>query len=336
LPDPVSASFTNARQTKPMALTAMARLGLANEAGVFSFRECRHGVMAFLRTDETIGRALDVHGEFAESGNRILAALLAPGDTAVDVGANVGTVALALAAVVGPTGQVIAFEPQRLVFQALCANLTVNGLSHVLALRAAVGRASGEARIPLVDPTIAQNFGGVCVTQDPAGDRVPLVALDSLNLPACAVLKTDAEGMDFDVLLGAAATIDRTRPAVYFEGRGDASSAISFLLERRYRCYWHFASFAAPDSFRPGSDVLDLSGDINVLALPLESPVRVALPVVSAADADWHRDYARFLAEWESARSDSRGVQVGLTDEEFHRMNDERLRREEYVRRLVE
>jgi FkbM family methyltransferase len=315
-----------------MIPTATARLGLASEAGVFSFRDCRHGVMAFLRTDETIGRALDVHGEFAESANRILTALLAPGDTAVDVGANVGTVALALAAAVGPTGRVIAFEPQRLVFQALCANLTVNGFAHVLALRAAVGRASGEVRIPSVDPTIAQNFGGVCVTQDPAGDRVPLVALDSLNLPACAVLKTDAEGMDYDVLLGAAATIDRTRPAVYFEGGGEAPAAIAFLIERRYRCYWHFASFAAPDSFRPGPDVFGLRGDLNVLALPLESPVRVALPAVSAADADWRRDYARFLAEWQSALRGSRAAQVGLTDEECHRMNDERLRREEHLR----
>jgi FkbM family methyltransferase len=288
---------------------------LPRDPGVFAIRECRHGVMAYLRADVTIGRALDLYGEFAESENRLMRAFLKPGDTVLDVGANVGTVALALARAVGPAGRVLAFEPQRLVFQALCATLTMNGLTHVEARRQAVGRVSGAIRIPSIDPTVEQNLGSVQIGDVPngdvpnadgrkdddptgGGDQVPLVTIDELSLSACALLKIDAEGMDYDVLLGADETIARTRPVLYFEGHaGDATTcAIAFARDRKYRCHWHFAAFYEAESFRQAPNVFASKGDANVLAIPEEHALGVTLPPVSAPDADWKRDYARFLS----------------------------------------
>src|SRR5271166_6105200 len=92
-------------------------LALPGDRGPFRFRQCRHGVMAFLRSDSTIGRSLDLYGEFAESENQLLMPLLRPGDACIDVGANVGTVALALAWRVGAAGHVYAFEPQHVILQ---------------------------------------------------------------------------------------------------------------------------------------------------------------------------------------------------------------------------
>ncbi len=68
-------------------------------------------------------------------------------NTVIDVGTNVGTVALALARRVGPTGQVYAFEPQRPIFQAVCATLALNGITHVKAFHAAVGTEKGEVQL---------------------------------------------------------------------------------------------------------------------------------------------------------------------------------------------
>jgi FkbM family methyltransferase len=274
---------------------------LPSEVGVFAIRECRHGVMAYLRADVTIGRALDLYGEFAESENRLMRAFLKPGDTVLDVGANVGTVALALARAVGPAGRVVAFEPQRLVFQALCATLTMNGLTHVEARRQAVGRVSGAIRIPVVDPTVEQNLGSVRIEAGPdgVGDLVPLVTIDELALPACALVKIDVEGMDYDVLLGAKETIARARPVLYFEGHAgeETARAMTFARDRKYRCHWHFAAFYEADNFRKAANVFGSTGDVNVLAIPEEHALGVTLPQVSAPDADWKRDYARFLKD---------------------------------------
>ena len=52
---------------------------------------------------------------------------LRPGSTVVDVGANIGAYSTMFAAATGPKGRIYAFEPQRKMFQVLCANAIVNG-----------------------------------------------------------------------------------------------------------------------------------------------------------------------------------------------------------------
>src|SRR3954467_8777217 len=105
-----------------------AEFAIPCDRGPVRLRRCRHGVMAFLKADQVIGRSLDLYGEFAEDENAVMLPLVGPGDTMVDVGANVGTVTLALANRVGPTGMIHAFEPQRVIHQLLATSLTLNGL----------------------------------------------------------------------------------------------------------------------------------------------------------------------------------------------------------------
>ena len=70
-----------------------------------------------------------------------------PGDTVVDVGANIGEVSIVLSQRVGTTGQVFAFEPQPRVFQYLLGNLALNRCSNVRARNLALGTAPGVARM---------------------------------------------------------------------------------------------------------------------------------------------------------------------------------------------
>ena len=72
---------------------------------------CRYGEMISPKLDTIIGLSLEKYGEFAEAENRIMAKFVRSGDVAIDVGANLGTTVLPLAQA-GPTGHVIAFEPQ--------------------------------------------------------------------------------------------------------------------------------------------------------------------------------------------------------------------------------
>ncbi len=268
------------------------------DQGVFRFRACRHGVMAFLRSDDTIGHSLDRYGEFAESENRLMTALLRPGDTALDIGANVGTVTLPLARQVGPTGQVFAFEPQRLIFQALCAALALNGLTNVRAVHAAVGRDSGTIRVPALDPGRPGNYGAFVVRpEETVGEKVACLTVDALELRRCDLMKIDVEGQDFEVLLGAEHTVARCRPHVYMEAKKcpGTPAAIAWLLARDYRCYWHFAAFFSPDNYRGvAENVFGPRGDINLLAMPSEKG-QARLPVILSPDADWQADYRRSL-----------------------------------------
>ena len=67
-----------------------------------------------------------------------------PGDVVIEVGANIGPHTVFLAQHVGPQGLVLAFEPQRILFQTLCANLALNSI-HQRRLLPAGGRRRARA-----------------------------------------------------------------------------------------------------------------------------------------------------------------------------------------------
>lgn len=263
---------------------------------------CRHGFMLWLKRDTVIGRALQLYGEFAESENRLMARFLRAGDIALDVGANIGTCTLAMAHSVGPSGLVYAFEPQALVFQTLCANLAINGLTQVRASPWAVGEEAGAARIPVPVLDSDANFGAVRVQTTGHTEAVPLVRLDDVGIERAALLKIDVEGMELAVLRGAAALLRRCRPVVYFEakkGFGDTVECLKLLRDSDYRLWWHFARFYDTGNMHGNrQNVFPNLGDINALAIPLESvPVGFSqLPPIDDPEADWEEDYRRFHA----------------------------------------
>lgn len=66
-----------------------------------------------------------------------------PGQTVVDVGANIGYYTLLLARAVGPEGRVYAFEPEPRNFEILRQNVALNGYRNVVLENAAVSSAVG-------------------------------------------------------------------------------------------------------------------------------------------------------------------------------------------------
>ena len=64
--------------------------------------------------------------------------------------------------------------------------------------------------------------------------------VDGFTLPACRLIKIDAEGMERAVVLGAARTIRRHRPLLYVENNdrqrsGGLIACIADLGSRRFR-----------------------------------------------------------------------------------------------------
>jgi len=153
---------------------------------------------------------------------RAVKGLVAPGDVTVDVGANFGVYAMTLAGLVGPSGQVHAFEPQTAVFDLLRERLS--GTPQVTVVRSAVAAVPGVGRI--VVPDIAgdvpePSLGSLRrdATAGSRGDEVPVTTLDAYcgAFDRLAFVKVDAEGGDLDVLVGGRKTLERLRPVVQVE-----------------------------------------------------------------------------------------------------------------------
>jgi hypothetical protein len=127
------------------------------------------------------------------------------------------------------------------------------------------------AVVPPLDHGQENNYGGINLRAGGAGERVPVVTIDSLELPACALIKVDVEGMELDVLRGATQTIKRHRPRLFVENNGTDRSPplISWLLEQGYRLFWHVTPLFNPRNFANASeDAFANLNSTNMLCLP--------------------------------------------------------------------
>jgi FkbM family methyltransferase len=224
--------------------------------------KARHGYVLYNRNDTVIGRSIEVYGEYFESEVGVFRRFVGAGDVALDIGANIGTHTLALARLTGPQGFVYAFEPQRLVFQTLCANMALNSLTNVHCVNAAVGEEPGTLRLSDPDPGQPNNFGGAQVDTlagTPQGMPVTRIALDDfLDVDRLKLVKIDVEGMESQVLRGARRTLERFKPLLYVENAFPDKSPelVTVLEESGYRSYWHLARFFAPDNYFGCADPL--------------------------------------------------------------------------------
>ncbi len=241
-------------------------------------KPCRHGTLLYNIHDMYIGRSLDLYGEFSEGETELFRQIVKPGQVVVEVGANIGTHTVFLAQAVAPGGQVLAFEPQRIVFQTLCANLALNSVTNVRCFQAAVGDAPGEIVVPHLDYCRENNFGGVGLGAYQHGERVPVMTLDSFNLPRCDFLKIDVEGMEQVVLGGAHATLARCKPVLYVENdRQEKSAALIRAIDALdYNMYWHTPPLFNPANF--AGNAVNVFGNIvslNMLCVPKSWPQQI-------------------------------------------------------------
>lgn len=140
-----------------------------------------------------------------------------PGDVCVDVGANVGAVTLQLAHQVGERGQIHAFEPGHVFFRRLQKNLALNP--------------ELEKRTCLYPLGLSETRGELFWEEDPdfpgnaylfgeKGVPVSVARLDDVLLPKLGrldFLKIDVEGMEFEVLKGAKALLEKFHPKIVLE-----------------------------------------------------------------------------------------------------------------------
>jgi FkbM family methyltransferase len=240
--------------------------------------DSRYGTMLYNPYDVYIGRSIGRYGEFAELEVQLLCQILRRGHTVVDAGANIGTHTLAFAKVVGARGVVHAFEPQRIVFQTLCANLSLNRVHNVCVYHAALGADSGSACVPVPDYDHPDNFGGFTLNSSTNGEMVPMLTIDQLHLKQCHVIKIDVEGMEWEVLKGATQTIQRLRPILYLENdREEKSPVLVDQIRRfRYRLWSHTPPLFNPDNFAHNcKNVFPRIVSANMLCLPKELEARV-------------------------------------------------------------
>jgi len=156
--------------------------------------------------------------------------LLQPGDTFIDIGGHVGLYSMLAAGLVGPTGRVYVFEPERANYAHLLTHIALNHFHHVFPFPWAVGHSTS-----VVDFfTNFDNDGGHALwdpgrhpfnqrsRQQVSKESVFLISLDDIFGSAqpgfAKLIKIDTEGNEANVLRGARNFLTRAQvPAVIAE-----------------------------------------------------------------------------------------------------------------------
>lgn len=165
---------------------------------------------------------------------QIIEKFSSPGNTVMDIGANIGEWTLRMANKVGHTGRVFSFEPIPVINQSLNKTLRINNLSQVILSQVALDSRSGDSEftIPLDENeraihgesrlgTEEGNWNIYTEVKNTKSIKVKTITLDQFSseksLDRLDFVKIDVEGKEVQVLEGGQETFSRFTPALILE-----------------------------------------------------------------------------------------------------------------------
>lgn len=191
-------------------------------------------------SDQAIGLNI-VHNRYERSELSFVRSVVRPGQRVLDIGANIGLFTITIAALVGKTGHVYAFEPVPSNADLLRRSIAENRFEQwVTFQQAAVGAASGTAQIVFAKETT--NSGGAALWGardhlDPGHETctVDVVALDQYDLRhPVSLIKIDVEGAEPWVFEGAEQLLRTDRPTILSELHADQLRKVAGYTPARY------------------------------------------------------------------------------------------------------
>ena len=182
----------------------------------------RNGLRTYVRLDEHSGRMIYYAGDVDRKLTWICSRIVRPGDAVIDIGANSGLITFHLSGLVGPSGTVLAVEPNPELAELLRQSTEYNNVDNISVCEYALGEHASSMRLTI--PTgysdrasLVREFDGM----DSDSMTVHVARLDDVlpdSIDHIRLMKIDVEGFESEVLWGAT-NLFRTMPpdCVLFE-----------------------------------------------------------------------------------------------------------------------
>ncbi len=176
----------------------------------------------------------------SQSYEQVVRRLLSPHSSEVifDIGANIGWHTVWLSRKVGPSGKVLAVEPEDTNFAILKLNTRINNLTNVTSINVALGSSRGRGKLVVPRPTL---MGQVTTTASDYASRFSEVGVNfdtvdnvvaTFGIRQVSAIKVDVEGAELAVIRGAEKTIAKFGPRLVIEAHGhDNLASLKLLLK---------------------------------------------------------------------------------------------------------
>jgi len=169
-------------------------------------------------TDVGLSSHLLLDGYWEMWLTELLVQLVKPGMKVVDVGANLGYFSLLMADLVGPTGQVHAFEPNTDLARRMAQSLAINGFEGIATVHEQA-LADAEADVLLVVPTDEPKNAHLLPADHPVSNDLQTESrlmrtrrLDSyLELHDADIIKVDADTSEMTIWHGMSGILEKGR-----------------------------------------------------------------------------------------------------------------------------
>ncbi len=199
------------------------------------FRE--HGFYMACKGDNHVEQSILRHGIYAPFLLDIIADFIGSG-AVVDVGANVGALAIPLARAF-PNNKVFAFEPNPAAVARLRRNCALNNLTNLEIREEGVGHKSGNLELHAFDNKDLGQSSFIppqTHTETPHTIVVPVIRLDDVfALISVSVIKIDVQGAEWMVLEGARKLLNESHPLVLLEHEDSNFPDAEQAKEAKYR-----------------------------------------------------------------------------------------------------
>jgi FkbM family methyltransferase len=197
-------------------------------------------------SDDKVGYSISTQGIYDLSVTEVLWRLINQGDTAVDIGANIGYMTSIMAKRVGKTGKVWCFEPNNQVYEELLSNISnwysKYNWNHIYCQQLALSNKSGVGLLKVPQKnreksSLIEGSDSIKETQELNGCKIYKICLKTLNeifdtSSKIGVVKIDVEGHELEVLQGATDLISKQRIRdIIFENHYGYPSPVTQLLE---------------------------------------------------------------------------------------------------------
>lgn len=241
-----------------------------------------HGVVVPVASNDWIGRTA-YEGTYERAELAIASRVVRPGGTVIDVGANIGVVALRAADWVGPTGRVVAVEPLPDLAARLRRAATEAGFTWLEVVEAAITDDPGPT-VSLSVPEAATH-GGLATLRAIEGGRVEVAARPlSAVAPAGEIdlVKVDVEGWEGVALRSGGDLLEERRVRWWLVEASPEFGALDELIDAMARLADHRLWIVTEQgSVRRRPALVETSLD-ELRGLPTQRNVLIGRPDVAA------------------------------------------------------